>query len=112
MKNKGQALTEFIILLPVLMLLITGMVDFGNILYQKYQLENHLDTVVLFYQNEEAAKISDYAKQENIVATIDETGEETTLKVSKKIQVYTPGLNRILNSPYPIETKRVILNES
>lgn len=112
MKNKGQALTEFIILLPILMLLITGMVDFGNILYQKYQLENNLDTVVEFYRNDHQGKISDYSNKEEILTTIDEQADVVTLHVSKKVRVYTPGLNRVLHSPYQIETKRVIVRES
>ena len=35
-KNKGQALVEFIIIIPVLLLLLMGMIDFGNIIHKKY----------------------------------------------------------------------------
>ena len=48
--NKGQALVEFIIILPVALLLVLGVIDFGNIIYKKYTLENDLNTVVDLYQ--------------------------------------------------------------
>lgn len=111
MKNKGQALTEFIILLPLLMLLVTGMVDFGNVIYQKYKLENDLDAVVSFYE-EDSGRMSDYVNREKIKATIEEDDVTVTIRISKSVPIYTPGLNRILKSPYPIETQRVIYHES
>jgi len=38
--NKGQALVEFIIILPIFLLLIISIIDFGNIISKKYSLEN------------------------------------------------------------------------
>ena len=35
--NKGQALVEFIIVLPILLLIIISIVDFGNIISKKYK---------------------------------------------------------------------------
>ena len=36
--NKGQALVEFIIILPIFLLLIISVIDFGNIISKKYFL--------------------------------------------------------------------------
>ena len=44
-KPSGQALVEFIIIVPILLLILMGIVDFGNIIYQKYRLEGSLDTL-------------------------------------------------------------------
>ena len=39
MKNsKGQALVEFIIVLPILLLIIMAIIDFGHIFTKKYSL--------------------------------------------------------------------------
>lgn len=112
MKNKGQALAEFILLLPVLMLLVLGMIDFGNIIYQKYKLENDLDTVVNLYQNEQLDTMRSYLQTEGITASIDKEEGAATILVSKQVRVYTPGLNRIFENPYSLKTKRVIYHES
>ena len=50
-KNRGQALVEFIIIVPILLLILLGIVDFGNIIYRKLALESTLDTVVDLYES-------------------------------------------------------------
>ena len=42
MNKKGQALVEFILILPVLLLIIIGMIDIGNIFLSKYDLNKDL----------------------------------------------------------------------
>lgn len=110
--NKGQALVEFIIILPVALLLVLGVIDFGNIIYKKYTLENDLDTVVDLYQNDQAQAMNDYVTKNNLSLNIDSGEEYVTVSISKRVRVYTPGLGQIINNPFPIETKRVIYNGS
>ena len=43
LNKKGQALIEFIIILPIFLILVMGIFDFGNIMYQRYKLENSFD---------------------------------------------------------------------
>lgn len=111
MKNKGQALVEFIIILPVLLLLILGAIDFGNILYKEYTLENDLDYVVELVRQNKMVEIDYYVKQKGITKEIETKNTTTTITLSKKIIVNTPGLNRILGKNYQIEARRVIANE-
>ena len=40
MNKKGQALVEFVIILPVIILLFFGAVDFGRIIIKTNELEN------------------------------------------------------------------------
>lgn len=108
--NKGQALVEFIIILPVLMLIVLGMVDFGNIIYKKYTLEKDLDTIVDFYQGNRTQDMTDYVSNNQLTLNIDSSEEYVTIYLSERVSIHTPGLNRILNSPFKIETKRVIYN--
>ena len=61
--NKGQALVEFIIILPIFLLLIISVIDFGNIISKKYSLENDIDTIYDLYKNEEYQNIDEYAKE-------------------------------------------------
>ena len=43
--NRGQALVEFILILPVFLMIILCMIDFGKIFYEKYALQNDLDLI-------------------------------------------------------------------
>ena len=40
MNNKGQALVEFIIVAPILLLIFVALIDIGNIFLKKYDLNN------------------------------------------------------------------------
>lgn len=111
MKNKGQALIEFIIILPVLLLLILGAIDFGNILYKEYTLENDLDYVVELVRQNKTTEVNYYVKQKNLKSEIEVKSTTTTITLSKKVVVNTPGLNRILGRNYQIKASRVISNE-
>ena len=50
MSKKGQALVEFIIILPVFLLLVLGVMDIGKIMYNKTMLEGAMSEVVSMYQ--------------------------------------------------------------
>ena len=40
MKNKkGQALVEFVVIMPIFIMLLISIIDLGNIIYKKYHLE-------------------------------------------------------------------------
>ncbi len=106
MNNKGQALVEFVMILPIFLFLTLGIIDFGNILHQKYQLENDLDTVIDLYQENNQGEITRYTSSKNIIYLQEEEAEFTIIELSKKVKINTPGLNLILKEPYYIKTKR------
>lgn len=110
-KNSGQALVEFIIILPILLLILMGMVDFGNIIYQKYHLESNLDTVVSLYQNGRSEELTEYLKEEKITAHYIEEDVFIKVKLQKDVKIITPGLNTILKSPYEVSVERTVYNE-
>ena len=45
MNKKGQALIEFILILPIILLILVYLIDIGHIFMQKYDLNNSLETV-------------------------------------------------------------------
>ncbi len=112
MNNKrGQALIEFILIIPVLTLFVLGMFDIGNIIYKKYQLENSLDYVVDLYEADKNVELQRYLSSENIALKETNAAGYTTITISEKINFVTPGLSKILGSSYSIETNRVIIDE-
>ena len=60
MDRKGQALIEFIIILPVTIYLLMVIVDFSSILIKKNGLESKMNDVVSLYKDGKSEEISDY----------------------------------------------------
>ncbi len=107
--DKGQALVEFVLIMPIFIFIIMAMVDLGNIIYKKYNLENTLDTVVELYKQGENQKMAAYAAVENIDLDITDAGDDlTNVSISKNISIITPGLNNILGKNYTLSVDRTI----
>ena len=51
MNKKGQALVEFIIILPVFIFMLLAMIDIGKILYFNNKIESKIDDVITMYEN-------------------------------------------------------------
>ena len=109
MKNsRGQALVEFVIVLPILLLIIMAIIDFGNIFTKKYSLENDLDVVSNMYKEEKYDSINSYVKEKNISILYEKEDEFIIINLSKIVKVNTPILNNILGKNYKIETSKII----
>ena len=107
--NKGQALIEFILVLPVFLLLIISMVDFGNIILKKYNLEDEIDKVALMYMNHE--NYNYYLDNKNISIEITSDDEFTNITLSKNVKIICPILIPILGSNYKITVEKSVLND-
>ena len=106
MQKKGQALVEFIIILPIFLMLILASIDIGNIIYNKITLESKLsDIISLYEQGSSPTQINEKLKleQDNLTFTIT---DNKTFNLSKEISIITPGLNIIFDKQYLITTKR------
>ena len=114
--NKGQALLEFILILPVFLMLFLGIIDFGRIIYEKNRLESISNEVVDFIKNDKLSteKIElELKKNYDIPLNLSVERKEvnTIIKLSLEIDVLTPGLGIAIPDPYIIEVSRVIHSE-
>lgn len=110
MKNKGQALVEFVIVLPVMLIVFLGMFDLGSVFLKQYHLENDLDHVIELYRDDQLEAITEYVKSQNIQVTYDKKVTDTTISVSSSVPINTPLLNFVLGNPHQVLVKRVIQN--
>ena len=113
--KSGQALVEFVIILPIFIFMILAVIDLGKILYLKNNLESRMDDVVTHYDTlKTTEEISNLLKlsQDSIDLNIKIDGEYTEFELKRSTDIVTPGLNLIFGNPYNITTKRVIYNES
>ena len=111
MNRKGQALIEFVLILPVLILILFIIFDFGNIFYSKYELQNQsMEIVRLVKDNKTIDDITDiYSKLDIEINTYKEDYKKITL--TKELDLITPLLDNILDDPYLIKVERIIPND-
>ena len=106
--NKGQALIEFVIVLPILLLIIMAIIDFGNIFSKKYSLENDLDVISNMYKEQDYDSINNYVKVKNISINYEREDSFIIINLNKNIKINTPILNNILGKNYKISTSKAI----
>lgn len=109
MNRRGQALIEFVLILPVLLMIIFAFIDFGRIILCKTHLEGVMNEVVLLYEKQD--EIDKYLQKDDsykIKYRIEEN-EYKKITLETKIELITPGLKNILKNPYKIVVERSIL---
>ena len=114
MNKKGQALVEFVIILPVFILLVLGIIDIGKILLNQNTLEHKLDDVITKYEDtQDEDELESFLQKDDKLASLDISYSDDLIefKISKELEIITPGLNLIFKNPYKLEVKRVIYNE-
>ena len=113
MKNKkGQALVEFIIILPVLIMLFFGAVDFGRIILRQNELENLTGDISNIYKEGKSfEELEEFLKENNKDNTLSVTNRDNQyieFSLESKVNFITPGLGKILGNPYYAKVTRVI----
>lgn len=113
--NKGQALVEFVMILPIFLLLIFTIVDFGRVIISKSELEDTASDVISFYYGgkteEEINYLINKENLDDIKIKISNREDYVVVNTSKTIEPITPGLSKILKKVFDIEVTRVIYNE-
>ena len=107
--RKGQALIEFIIILPILILIIFCIIDFGNIMIEKSKLQNDLDIITELYQSKSNDEINNYISKNEIDINIDNLNNYTTITLNKDIDINTIIINNIIGNKYHIKVSKTIL---
>lgn len=109
-KRRGQALVEFVIILPIFIMLILGVIDMGRILYSKIILEEKISDVISLI--DKGKTVSDINRDlDNMILEVQEDGNYVNYSLVQEIDIVTPGLNFIFSNPYPLNVSRCISNE-
>ena len=107
MNNKGQALVEFILILPVFIMILFVIIDFGRIFNKKSNLESiSNDAISIYKENESLVEIQDLYK--DIQIELVNVNDYTKLVFKDKVNIVTPGMNKVFGNPYVITVERVI----
>ena len=95
MNRKGQALVEFVLVLPVIIFILLLVIDMGRLMIMK----NHLETV-LSSVNKDTTIINDKEYD------IELSKKDNYVFIKSCIDVVTPGLSKILGNPACVETSK------
>jgi len=110
--KKGQALVEFVIILPIFIFMLLATIDIGKIIFQKNNLESQMSNVVDLYKNKKTfAEIESELSfnKENILLEIKNKNNDTiTFTLKKELSIVTPGLNLLFENPYMVSVERVM----
>ncbi|OEF96199.1 TadE/TadG family type IV pilus assembly protein [Desulfuribacillus alkaliarsenatis] len=120
--EKGQSLVEMALLLPILIILLIGVIDFGRFLYTNMHL--HLATqetvrLASLGANDQELQsfINSYThvnNQEDLQMHISlnenqrVSGEYVTITLEYPMEIMTPFVSKIITFPLKIETKSTI----
>ena len=107
MNNRGQALIEFVLILPVFLFILFAIIDFGVIFNTKSNLENDSTDIINLYKN--GTSLTEIKKIYSD-SDIDISNKEDyyMFSISMSVNLITPGFNRIFGNPYVISVERVI----
>jgi deoxyhypusine synthase len=110
--NKGQALIEFVIILPVLIMLIFSFIDLGRIILENNRLENLTTNVINRYaKNKDYNDVKNYIKSlgyDDIELSIKQEKSIIKIKLEKEVDLITPGIDSILGNPYNVKVERIV----
>lgn len=109
LNNKGQALIEFVLILPIFLMLLFIIVDFGMIFSAKSSLENTSNDIInLYKESNDINKVKSLYQDYTIELAKD--NEFSKITITDNVNLITPGMNRVLDNPYPVKVERVVYN--
>lgn len=110
--SKGQALVEFVIILPIILMILFIIIDFSNIFYQKNHLESTLNDVVEYKENGKSnSYIKDKINDSSVSISYKKIDDSLDIKITKKVNLITPFSSLFFDNPFVIKTERMILYE-
>lgn len=90
MNKRGQALVEFVLILPVILIIIMSITCIGNLYLEKYKLNDALDMCTELYLNDKNDELKAYIMEQDISFDASNKGELTEIVVSKELDVSMP----------------------
>lgn len=104
MNRKGQALVEFVLILPILIFMVLSIVDIGRIMIMKNHLEGLIGDIDI---NTTSVKDKEY----DVEVIRKNEGNDVVIELKSCLDVTTPGLGKIIGDPCCVSTSRVFGGE-
>ncbi|MGM9850087.1 MAG: TadE/TadG family type IV pilus assembly protein [Bacilli bacterium] len=108
-KNSGQALVEFVIILPIILVILLYIIEFGKITLKKSELESNMELITELYKDKKTDELNNFVNSNNIIISYSKNNNLTTITIKKNIKTNMPLINKILGNN--IETRRTIYEQ-
>ena len=99
MNKKGQALVEFIIVMPIFILILLAAFDWVKVIQVKMNLESALDEIVF---NES------YSLDKDMVLKKEIENDMTIYKITTNVKLSSPFVTFVVDNPYKVVVERAI----
>ena len=109
--KKGQALVEFILIIPVIVMLLFIIIDFSNVFYNKNMIENITNNAAEYIIEGKTIEEVQSILPDGVSASLVPNGNKRKLTITKSINFVTPFGNLFFSDPYSVSSERVLLNE-
>lgn len=119
--ENGQAMVEFALVLPILLLLVFGIINFGWIFGSQLMADNAVREAARYtaVHYNDSASDDDRVAAAGIVAnrapmlrlptvTLNKSGENITVRATGRVPVLTPMLSAILGNEYTVQAQCVM----
>lgn len=104
MNRKGQALVEFVLILPILIFMILSIVDIGRIMIMKNHLEGIIGDISV-----DTTSVKDMEYDVEVIREVE--NDSVVIELKSCLDVTTPGLGKIIGDPCCVSTSRVFGGE-
>ena len=118
--HRGQSMVEFAIVLPVFLLLVFGMMEFGRVMNQYLVVAEAAregarsaalggnDGTVTTTVKAAATTIDEGQLTVSIFPAVRVRGNSVTVTVTNKMQIITPVISAIIANPYTVQGKTIM----
>lgn len=104
MNKKGQALVEFVLVLPILIFITLAVVDIGRLMIMKNHLESLLGDI-------DSSTTSVLDKEYDVTFKRNDENGKVLIELESCLDVTTPGLNKIIGDPACVKTSKYLEKE-
>lgn len=119
--QKGQSLVEMALILPILLLLLMGIIDFGWIFANQIELQNAARDGARYasvntgknYQDVKDYLEEGYAliKPDKVVMDFDRDNGMVELGLNYELDIITPFTGAIIGNPFAIKARMIMSSE-
>ena len=109
MNRKGQALVEFVIIMPIFIFIVIAVFDISNIIMKKYELQNDVTTVSALYEEGKEEQVMAYVNKIGAKLKYETNDSYNEITLSKKVNVLTPIVRQALGKSYEIKAHKMVV---
>ena len=110
MNKRGQALIEFVLILPIFLFILLTIYDFGIIFNTKNKVSSYSNDIINMYNN--GKSIDDIETiYDDLSITYSNENNYSKLEISDSVNLMTPIMKKIFGNPYEVKLERYVPNE-